>query len=154
MRTAGCAANAATWSLALALAGLLGCEPMGPIPGGKLSGDVAEQLATDWSFAADLDTIEIETRPDDPYSVTTWCVAYEGHLYVPTKDPDTRRWVQNLRADTRARVRAGDTLFAGRLVEVTDPVEFEAVGTVLIAKYEIDRPREDEKVALFRLDPL
>ncbi len=140
-------------ALALVLAGALGCEPVGPVPGGELSGPVAEKLPSDWSFTDALETVEIETDPDDPYSVNTWCVGHEGRLYVPTKDPDSRKWVAKIRANPQVRVRADGTLYPGRLVEVTDPEEFEQVGSVLIAKYEIDRPGEDEKVALFRLEP-
>jgi len=154
MRTAHRAASTAGLSLALGLAGAIGCEPVGPMPGGELSGETAQSLATDWAFTAAVETVEIETRPEDPYSVTTWCVGHEGHLYVPTKDPDSRRWVGNLRADPRVRVRVDGTLYVGRLVEVSDPVEFEAAGAALIAKYEIERPTAEEKVALFRLEPL
>lgn len=140
-------------ALSLALTGALACEPMGPLPGGELSGPVAESLASDWSFTDALDTVEVETDPSDPYSVTTWCVANEGQLYVPTRDPDSRKWVTKIRANPQVRVRAGGTLYPGRLLEVTDPDEFERVGSTLIAKYEMDRPGDDEKVAIFRLDP-
>ena len=138
---------------AMALALLLACEPIGPIAGGQLSGDVVP-WPDDWGFTADVDTVEVETRPEDPYSVTVWCLGVEDRLYVPTLDPDDRRWVRNLRAHPEARVRVEGKLYEVRRVEVDDPVEFETVSQALIAKYDIDDPEEKEgDVVIFRLEP-
>ena len=35
-----------------------------------------------WTFTNEVDTVQLETRPGDPYSVNIWCVAIEGALYV------------------------------------------------------------------------
>jgi hypothetical protein len=135
------------------LLGALGCEPMGPIPGGRLSGEVASGPDPDWSFTGAIETVKLETRPSDPYSVTTWVVDHDGSLYVPTRNPDSRRWVRYVTADPAVRIRVGDRIYERRAVRVTDAAELDAVADALIAKYQIERPAPDEPVALFRLDP-
>ncbi len=81
------------------LAGLLfvcaACGPLGPVPGGRLSGQVVSTPVTDWTFLNDQPTIELETRPDDPYSVTVWCVSLGSRLYVGAGGP-RRRWANAL----------------------------------------------------------
>ena len=137
---------------ALALAAA--CEPLGPIPGGRLGGrEVAEPVA-DWSFARDAQTIQIETRVGDPHSVTVWCVVHAGRLYVPSRHPENKRWVRNVLGDPRVRVGVGDSVYPGRALRVTDEAELEAVVPDLLAKYGIERPEEEEPDAwLFRIDP-
>ena len=63
MRICLCAAGAA-----LALA----CGPIGPIPGGALRGDPVAEPVQDWSFLDAEHTVQLETRPGDPYSVNVW----------------------------------------------------------------------------------
>jgi hypothetical protein len=139
--------------LALLAAGLLACEPMGPIAGGELSGEEAGPIA-DWSFAAGEKTIEIETNPSDPHSVTVWCVVQEGRLYVPSRHPDRKRWIRNVAADPRVRVRVGERIFPGVMVQTRDPDELAVVVPALLQKYEIEpRDAEGEDVVVFRVDP-
>ena len=133
----------------------LGCEPMGPLPGGVLSGEVVTDPPSDWSFLDHVDTCAVETRPDDPYSVTVWCVGHEGKLYVPSRDPQEKTWVKNVLADPRVRLQADGRLYERTVVRVTDEAEGEAVAQTLIAKYEIERPEGEDapEVWLFRLEP-
>lgn len=143
---------AATGALVSLLA--TACEPIGPIAGGRLGGEVAGSPPSDWSFANRHETIEIETRPESPHSVTVWCVSHDGALYVPTRDPEKKHWVSNVLEDPRVRVRVGGVLYEGRAVRVTDPAELDDAVPALLAKYEIDA----ESVAgvdawLFRIDP-
>jgi hypothetical protein len=55
----------------------------GPVPGGRLSGEV-EALPSDWtSLTEGLDGIcEVESRPADPHSIQLQCYTHEGSLYV------------------------------------------------------------------------
>lgn len=148
--------RAATARIGLALVGaaFVACEPIGPIAGGRLSGEAVTGPVDDWSFADPEPTIQIETRPDDPHSVTVWCVAHEGRLYVPSRHPERKRWVKNVLEDPRVRVRVGGRLYEGVAVRVTDAAEIEGVVPALLRKYEIEpRDAEEERdVWLFRID--
>ncbi len=66
-----------------ALAALLIAAGCGPVPGGRLGGDV-EALPTDWApLTEGLSGIcEIEARPEDPHSIQLQCYEFDGALYV------------------------------------------------------------------------
>ncbi len=48
-----------------------GCGPFLLLPGGKLGGATAP-APSDWAFADEVNTAQLETRPEDPYSVNIW----------------------------------------------------------------------------------
>jgi hypothetical protein len=143
-----------SWAVVVALI-LAGCEPVGPIPGGALSGELVTGPVEDWSLQGEEETIFVETRPSDPHSVTVWCVAHEGALYIPSRDPGKKRWVQNLMEEPAVRLKIAGRIYERRAVRVTDPAEFEAAGAKLIAKYEIESEDIDDatEVWLFRIEP-
>ncbi len=146
--------RAFAFPLAAALLFGLGCEPMGPIAGGRLKGDVAGELPADWSFTDSHDTVQLETHPESPHSVTVWCVSYRGRLYVPTRNPDAKRWVGFVLEDPRVRIRIGGILYEGVAVRVTDEQELEWAVPALLAKYEIESSEiEGAEAWLFRIDP-
>ena len=60
-------------------------NPLGPIAGRELTGEVVAEPVSDWSFTDEHNLIAVETRPDAPHSVTTICIAHEGALYVPAR---------------------------------------------------------------------
>ncbi len=104
-----------TTLLALACGG-----PFLVFPGGELSGEVVLEAVTDWSFASDL-FVDLETRPDDPYSVELNYFVRKGQLYV---DPaEGRTWLEHLRANPDARVRFGNKIYPVTAVLVGKPGE-------------------------------
>jgi hypothetical protein len=109
--------------LVVALAALAACG--GPVlifPGGPLEGEVVSEPVTDWSFVDDT-FVDLETRPEEPYSVELNYVVREGKLYV---DPaEGRRWLDYIRADPRVRVRFGDKVYPLEAVLVGRPGELE-----------------------------
>lgn len=129
--------------------------PFGPIPGGRLDGEVVAGDVEDWSFSDAFETYELETRPSHPYSVTTWGVASGADFYVPTRDPKGKAWVQYVVKDPRVRLRVGERVYERRAVRVTDPAEFERIIPMLGKKYDLERPSDKDlsNVWLFRLDP-
>jgi hypothetical protein len=140
-------------ALACAAVAAAACEPLGPIPGGRLQGEAVREAVSDWSFANPHETIQIETRVEDPHSVTVWCVAHEGRLYIPSRHPEKKRWVQNVQEDPRVRVRVAGKIYVGRASRVTDPAEIEAVVPALLRKYDLDPPQDEEPdVWIFRID--
>lgn len=123
---------------ALALGALLvACGgPLGPIPGGALSGP---ELACPRAFPSDVRELQIEVRPGDPYSVTTWNVVLDGSLHVPADflNP-VKRWPHYVEADDRVRVRLGGLVYACRARRVSDPERIEVLRAAAADKYALD----------------
>ena len=64
--------------LAALLTGTVACGgPLLIFPGGELSGEVVTEPVEDWSFLSDS-FIDLETRPDDPYSVQLNYIVRDG----------------------------------------------------------------------------
>lgn len=97
----------------------------GPVlvfPGGALSGEVVEEPVEDWSFVR-ARFLDLETRPEDPYSVELNYVVRDGKLYI---DPaEGRRWLEHIREDPRVRVRFDGKIHPLRAVLVGRPGELE-----------------------------
>jgi hypothetical protein len=136
----------------------LACGPIGPIPGGALSGPVHSGPVTDWSFANEHETIQLEARPSAPYSVNVWCGEVGGKLYVPTSlilgpdDPNERSWVRYVEESPDVRLRIDGTLYELRATRV-EGEELENVRRALLAKYEEDVDEHSAKAWIFRMEP-
>jgi len=136
------------------------CGPIGPFPGGRLSGEVGPAAVSDWSFASEVETAQLETRPSDPHSVNCWFASVGDALYVPTsmilgpKDPTERDWVANVAADPRVRIRLGDRVFERTAVKVADEAEYERARGALEARYELSpEDRDPERtIWIYRLE--
>jgi hypothetical protein len=134
--------------------GALACGPHGPVPGGRLSGEVVTTPVDDWSFAQGLETIAIETRPDEPYSVNVWFVSQGPRLWVASGGGSETKWAKNLTADPRVRLLINGKLYERMAVPANDQVEQEEVLVLYQTKYDYKRDAEDEgKAVLFRMDP-
>ena len=135
----------------LLLAGLaLACGPIVMIPGGRLSGTEAP-VPTEWSFTDEVDTVQLETRPDDPYSVNIWGTAVGTSFYVAGRAGSG--WVENATADPDVRLRVGDAIYSLRAVAVEDESEVDALLAAMIVKYDFEPDPEDRAGArAFRLE--
>jgi hypothetical protein len=92
------------------------------VPGGALRGEVVSEAPTDWSFVDDA-FIDLETRPEDPYSVELNYIVKDGKLYI---DPaEGREWFEHIKADPRVRVRFGGKVYLLEAVLVGRPGELE-----------------------------
>jgi hypothetical protein len=120
------------------------------LPRGALEGSVAEPLR-DWSSTNDVTTIQLETRPSDPYSVSIWSVGLGPNLYIHA-GANRSRWVENIEANADVRVRIEEKIYELRAFQVTDEVEFEAFADAWERKYDM-RPRNENvaEVYAFRL---
>jgi hypothetical protein len=131
---------------------LAGCgEPLVTIPGGTLAGEVAAP-PTDWAALADIETIQVEFRPSDPYSINIWGVGIGRDLYIAT-GADGTKWTEMIAADPAVRVRVGSTLYALTAVAVEDAAEHGRVAEAYGRKYELEG--DDNWVAtglVFRFD--
>ncbi len=130
---------------------LAGCSgPTLLLPGGRLSGPTAP-VPSDWAFTDDVSTIQIETRPEDPYSVNIWAVGLERHLYLHAGGNRTT-WIEHLEADPRLRARVAGTLYELEASRVRDAEEFARFADAYEAKYG-SRPRNENitEIYVYRL---
>jgi hypothetical protein len=137
---------------------LLAVGPCGPIPGGRIDGELVSAPAG-WRFTDDVSTIQVETRPEDPYSVTTWCFTDGTDLYVPSRNAERKPWVQNVTRDPRVRLRIDDRVYEMQASRVTDQTDLRRLIPLLRAKYRMARWGMDDDPAsspgtwFFRMSP-
>jgi len=133
-------------AIALAIAGV-GCgDPQDRRPGLRLSGDVATEIPSDWSFTNEHREIAIEVSTPYllPHSVTIWCAEADGRLYVGARNPDTKRWPSWVDRDPDVRLRIGEQIFEVRLVPVDDPGRLARVRSAYARKYDLPDPPPEE----------
>ena len=111
--------------------------PLGPIPGPKLRGTLVEEPVADWSSIGAVKVIQIETDPEDPYSVSTWVTRVGNQIYVFASD-DESPWVQNIIQDPLVRVRIEGRIHGLRALGVTDLEIKRVFLEAMKAKYEHD----------------
>ena len=143
---------ARAFGLAIGALALAGCEPIGPFAGGALSGPEAPAPA---AWDAVPDTVQLEVRPADPYSVNIWAAGVGPALYV-AGDPEGKNWISYIREDANVRVRLDETVYSLAATEVDDAEERAAVVAAYVAKYEEDPADGLSFVAdgaVFRLQP-
>ncbi len=95
--------------------------PLLGFAGGALSGPVAIPPA-DWSFTNDRYVVEIEVRPNDPYSVNLLCASVGDHLYIASGSGPDATWVQALMQNPALRLRLDDQIYELQATRVTDVV--------------------------------
>ena len=128
--------------IALAIAGV-GCgDPQDRRPGLRLSGDVATEIPSDWSFTNGHREIAIEVSTPYllPHSVTIWCAEVDGRLYVGARNPDTKRWPGWVDRDPDVRLRIGEQIFEVRLAPVDDPGRLARLRSAYARKYDLPDP--------------
>ena len=110
--------------VALAVVARFSDGPLGPFPGGKLSGVRVTEPVRDWSpILAGASHLEIEVNPASPRSLTTSYILRDGVLYVPSMLAAHKTWPEEVLADDRVVLRVGGKLYQQRAVRVTDPAE-------------------------------
>lgn len=111
--------------LLLAVLVASGCDaPFAVFPGGRLEGEVRPAPAA-WRGVGDSGTMQLETRPAEPYSVNVAFTVLDGVLYVNAGDTETQ-WVQNMQADPRVRLRMDGQVHELAAERVTDESEIAA----------------------------
>ena len=138
---------------------ITGFGPHGPVPGLWLKGDLVATPVTDWSFTSNYQTVKVQTNTWYllPHSVTTFCVVYNGHLYLTSvyhaglEYPHGRNWNANVARDPHVRIKIGDKLYDRTLFYVTDPVEKAGVLEAKAKKYPQQKISPDSTVNVFRV---
>lgn len=129
---------------------LLGCGPTLLLPGGAL-GDTSSTPPRDWTWTDEVSTIQLETRPEDPYSVNLWVVGIAQKLYVHA-GANRSNWVENIESDAAVRVQIDEQIFELVAIRVEDQAEFDVFSDAYEKKYGT-RPRHEkiDEVYLFDL---
>ena len=130
---------------------LTGCDPMGPLPGGALAGEV-NTLPDDWAMVEEIETVQLETNPDDPYSVNLWVVSLDSGLYIAAGGGETR-WSKQISIDPEVRLRINHKIYELRASSVDNNEELEEVRRAYLDKYAMESDSaqfNDSRV--FRLD--
>ena len=146
--------------LLLVVLSVTGLEPRQRTPGLWLKGNLVTTPVTDWSFADHVDTVKVQTRTWYliPHSVTTYCVALNGRLYLDSfypegaEYPHGRSWNENVARDPHVRLKIGNNLYDVTLVHVTDPAEKAALREAKAKKYPQLRIPPDPRVQLFHVN--
>jgi F420H(2)-dependent quinone reductase len=132
------------------------CSCGGPLPllsGGKLDGPVKPTPAS-FAFVNGGTTIQLETRPEDPYSVNVTSAIVGDGLYVSAGNSRSR-WVQNIEVTPLVRVRIAGDVYELAARRVADATEMDAFAEAWITRNSWARdPRKlDGEVWVFRLEP-
>jgi hypothetical protein len=112
-------------------------DPADRRPGLRLSGEVVEEGRADWSFTNAHREIAIETRSPWllPHSVTIFCAAKDGRFFLGARNPDGKRWVENVDRDPDVRLEIGGRVYEQRLVALEDPEDVATAQSAFAAKY-------------------
>jgi len=120
-------------------------------PGGRLDGPV-EAAPASFAFARDAGTIQLETRPEDPYSVNIACAVVGDALYVSAGDSKTR-WVENMQQNPLVRMRIDGSIYELQAQRVTDDAEIDAFAEEWTKHSWARDPRELDEVWIYRMNP-
>ncbi len=135
--------SAARWIFlglaAVALAGGAGgCKPPDGVQWGlRLPYEEVEAPVLDWSFAADVQEIHLETGALwGWHSVTVWCVVHDGDLFLATDSgSEDKRWVRGIEADPSGRVGIHGRAFPVEGERIQEPALWDAVVGAFRTKY-------------------
>jgi hypothetical protein len=146
-------------ALLLVVLSITGFGPHGNTPGLWLKGNVVTTPVTDWSFTDRYETINVQTNTKYllPHSVTTYCVSYDGQLYLTSvyraglTYPHGRSWNEDVARDPHVRIRIGDQLYDRTLSRVTDETLRQTVLAAKRKKYPQQKIPPTSTVILFHV---
>lgn len=129
--------------------------PLGPIPGGPLvAGEEVGEPVADWSFAKDVQEVELQLVTQTR-SRTTWILVHEGQAYVPCSlgFPPGKSWYREALKDGRAILRIGGRRYPVELAKLDDSATQQLQA---VLRSEVDRkygrpPPGDAGVWIFRV---
>jgi hypothetical protein len=133
--------------------GAAGCDgPFVVFPGGEIAGEV-QPAPSAWGDEGEYGTAQLETRPEQPYSVNIAYTILGGALYVNAGDTETQ-WVKNLTANHNVRMRIAGVLYALTAQRVDDRAEIARFGEAWVDQSMLRRdPAELDEVWLYRMVP-
>ncbi len=131
--------------------------PIAVFPGGPFRSGQPAEGEPDWSFARDVEEIELQLA-DPPRSRTVWVVVHQGLPYVSCSFLDVplwKKWPYEVLEDGRVVLRIEGRLYERQAVKVTDPEEYQAVRALVAEKYGLgaEQRTDPDTVWVFRLEP-
>ena len=97
---------------------LVACQsPVLIFSGGTLAGPVSD--TDSFTFAAQYKLLQLEVRPEDPYSVNLRVLLHDNQLYIDAAE--NRRWHKYLKLNQDVRIKLGDSVYRATAVRVSDP---------------------------------
>ena len=131
---------------------LLGaCEPMGPMPGRILSGDLTS-IPDDWAHTADEKTIQLETSPGkSPYSVNLWGVGIGSSFYIVSANGADTKWARRIADNSEVRLRIGQQIYELRAGIVSEQSELDTVKAGFQSKYDMESSDDFPSALIYRL---
>ena len=138
---------------------ITGFEPRNTRPGLWLKGDLVTTPVTDWSFTDKYRTLKLQTNSWYllPHSVTTYCAAYMGQLYLTSiypagvVYPNGRSWNADVARDPHVRIKIGNQLYDRTLELVTDPALRESVLAAKRKKYPEQKVPPTSTITVFHV---
>jgi hypothetical protein len=129
-------------------------NPIGPISGRALSGELVTTPVDDWSFTDEHSLIAVETRPSAPHSVTTVCFTVDGDLYVPAQEASTKSWTHYAVSNPAVRILVDGRIYPVRATRVSDPSLIQRLRDAIAAKYDFVDPNAEvpEDLWVFRME--
>ena len=115
-------------------------SPVGPIPGGTLSGETVDEAVVDWSFAGDERFCHLETKVPEPRSIAVTCIVSDGQLYVGCSSCSGRYWSQQLSAEPNVRYGVLGKIYNVEAARVRDQDEIDRVWLARASKYGDQNP--------------
>ncbi len=139
--------------LSLVLVLSVGCEPFMMFAGGELAG-TPKPVPRDWRFSDAYEEVQLETRPEDPYSVNIWGVSVGRRFLIASGRGMENAWAQHIEANPNVRLRIGDDIFELRAVRTDDGMDRRMFLSAAQRKYDLEPDEEEASVAvLFVLEP-
>jgi hypothetical protein len=129
--------------------------PLGPIPGGPLAAGVeVSEPVSDWSFATDVDEIELQLTSQGRSRIT-WVLVHEGQAYVPCSlgFPPGKTWYKEAAKDGRAVLRIEGKRYPVMLTKLDDAAaqQMEATVRAEVTRKYGQAPSSDAGFWLFRV---
>lgn len=127
--------------------------PVAVFPGGPFeSGEWVEETDVDWSFAAGIEEIELQSAGR---SRTTWILVEDGEAYVPCSlsFPPGKSWHKEALLQPEAVVRVEGRRYRRRLEKVDDEDLHQRLFENVAAKYPSGPTSEASDVWFFHLAP-
>jgi hypothetical protein len=138
---------------AVALGARFADGPVAAFPGGPLrSGEFAPDAKVDWSFAKDVEEVELESAGR---SRTTWILVLDGEGYIPCSIdfPPGKRWHLEALEQPDAVVRVGGKRYRARLQREDDPALRARLVEAARAKYTGGPVSDESRAWFFHLEP-
>ncbi len=105
------------WIILLPFLSMSGCQnAFLTLPGGQLTG--IEVHVNSFDLASEYTLLQLEVRPDKPYSIWLRVVMRGDKLYIDAAQK--RHWHKFLEGDLRVRIKLGETIYPARAILVTD----------------------------------